>query len=520
MLNRIAEVNSSINNFIWGEPALILLIGTGILITVLTKFFQVSHFGHWWKSTIGKMFQKKSDVLRSEDKHSISQFQALCTALAATVGTGNIAGVATAIATGGPGAVFWMWVAAFFGMMTNYAENVLGIFYRRKNKDDEWCGGAMYYLRDGLGAKRGCKHLGKVLSIFFCIFAIFASFGIGNLAQANTISTNLTLTIEGFAKGFNPDFVSPVFMLGDMEISVIMLIIGLVLFTVAALVVVGGLKRIASVTEKLVPMMVVLYVLGSLVIIGANIEKIGTVFASIFQFAFGFRAIAGALVGEAVKKAITIGCKRGVFSNEAGLGSSVMVHSASNVKEPVVQGMWGICEVFADTMIVCTMTAATILCSGIIDLSTGAVLSDAADTALVAEAFSSVFGNFGSAFVAFAILLFAFSTILGWSYYGTKAWEYLLGTKSTIIYKIFFVLLIIVSASLPKAYISLPWDLSDTFNGLMMIPNLIGVLSLSGTVLAITRNYCNRKLKGSKEKPMLSAFADIQEKQEAELEQE
>ena len=514
MLNQIEFINGKINGFIWGVPALVLLIGTGILITCLTKFFQVSHFGHWWKSTIGQMFKKKSGVLKNEEKHSISQFQALCTALAATVGTGNIAGVATAIATGGPGAVFWMWVAAFFGMMTNYAENVLGIFYRRKNEEGEWCGGAMYYLRDGLGKKRGCKHIGKILSILFCIFAIFASFGIGNLAQANTISTNLALTIEDIARSINPDFVSPVLMLGNLEISLIMLIIGIVLFIIAALVIVGGLKRIASVTEKLVPFMVVMYVIGSLVIICVNIDKIGAVFASIFQFAFGFKAIAGALVGEAVKNAITIGCKRGVFSNEAGLGSSVMVHSASNVKEPVVQGMWGIFEVFADTMIVCTMTAVTVLSSGLIDLSTGALLTEAADTALVAQAFSSVFGNFGSLFVSVAILCFAFSTILGWSYYGSKAWEYMLGTKSTIGYKVFFVLLIVVSASLPKAYISLPWDLSDTFNGLMMIPNLIGVLTLSGTVLAITKNYCKRKIKGEDVAPMLSAFPNIQKEQE------
>ncbi|MGN1058799.1 MAG: alanine:cation symporter family protein, partial [Clostridia bacterium] len=227
-----------------------------------------------------------------------------------------------------------------------------------------------------------------------------------------------------------------------------------------------------------------------------------------------------AVVGEAVKKAVTIGCKRGVFSNEAGLGSSVMVHSASNVKEPVVQGMWGIFEVFADTIVVCTMTAATILCSGIVDLSTGALLTGAAETALVAEAFASVFGHAGTLFVSLAILLFAFSTILGWSYYGSKAWEYLLGTKSTVAYKTFFVLLIVVSASLPKAYISLPWDLSDTFNGLMMIPNLIGVLALSGTVFAITKNYCNRRLRGLDEKPMLSYREDIQVMQEEALRQE
>lgn len=492
-LSRIADVNGVINGVVWGVPMLVLLVGTGIIMTILTKVFQISHIRHWFSATIGAVFKKGSKVNDKSDKHAISQFQSLCTALAATVGTGNIAGVATAIAVGGPGAVFWMWIAAFFGMMTNFSENVLGIYYRRRNKNGDWCGGAMYYLQDGLGSKKHCKHLGKILAILFSCFAVLASFGIGNLAQINTISANIN---------------------GVFGINVY--IIGAVLLIVAALIIIGGLKRIASVTEKLVPFMVIFYIVGTLIIFFMNITRAGEVFGAIFKFAFGFKAIAGGTVGWAVKQAVTMGFKRGVFSNEAGLGSSVMVHSASNVKEPVRQGMWGIFEVFVDTIIVCTLTAFTVLSSGTIDLNTGAKITEAADNALVTEAFSNVFGPVGGYFVAIAILLFAFSTVLGWSYYGTTAWEYLFGTKSTIGYKVVFVAVVFVSAIIPKEYAQLPWDISDTFNGLMALPNLIGVLTLSGTVYAITKNYVDRKIRHKDIAPLLSAFPDIQKEQEEE----
>ena len=377
-----------------------------------------------------------------------------------------------------------MWVAAIFGSMTNYSENVLGIYFRRKNTKGEWAGGAMYYLRDGLGGYKGCKQIGRILAVLFSIFAILASFGIGNSSQVNTIATNMTSAFS------IPSWVT-----------------GIALMILAGLVIVGGIKRIASVTEKIVPFMVVFYIIGALVIIFVHAGNILPAFGAIFSFAFGFKAIGGAAIGIAVKNAVTWGFKRGVFSNEAGLGSSVMVHSASNVKEPVRQGMWGIFEVFADTIIVCTLTALVVLTSGLVDLHTGAMLTDAADSVLVASAFSHVFGYAGSAFIAIAILLFAFSTVLGWSYYGTKAWEYLFGTAATMIYKVIFVLFIIVGATMN---LNLAWDISDTFNGLMSIPNLIGVLSLSPLVMKITANYVNRKIKGSKEEPMLSAHADIQ----------
>lgn len=314
----VAMVNGKVNDFVWGLPMLVLLVGTGILMTVLTKGFQLSHFRFWMAHTVGAIFKNKHVTAHTaKEDRSISQFQSLCTALAATIGTGNIAGVAAAIAAGGPGAIFWMWIVAIFGMMTNFSENVLGIYYRRKNAAGEWSGGAMYYLRDGLGSFRGCKQLGKVLGLLFSIFCIFASFGIGNMGQINSIATNMRVVFS------IPNWVTGVFLM-----------------VVAALVVVGGLKRIAAVTEKLVPVMALLYVVGALAIVAMNYRSILSAFASIFKGAFAMKAVGGGIVGSGVKAAVTWGMKRGVFSNEAGLGSSVMVHSSSNVKEPVAQGPW------------------------------------------------------------------------------------------------------------------------------------------------------------------------------------
>ncbi len=491
-LKMVELVNGKVNGFVWGIPMLVLLVGTGILMTCLTKWFQVSHFAHWIKHTIGAIFLNKHVTAHTgKEDRSISQFQSLCTALAATIGTGNIAGVASAIASGGPGAIFWMWIVAIFGMMTNYSENVLGIYYRRKNEAGEWSGGAMYYLKDGLGSFKGCKNLGKVLAFLFSVFCVLASFGIGNMGQINSIATNMQSAFHV------PNWVT-----------------GVILMIVAALVVVGGLKRIAAVTEKLVPVMALVYVVGALALVILNAQNILPAFASIFKGAFAMKAVGGGIVGSGVKAAVTWGMKRGVFSNEAGLGSSVMVHSNSNVKEPVAQGMWGIFEVFADTLVVCTLTALAVLTSGLVDLNTGAVLTTTEKTAMVAEAFSLKFGAFGSGFIDIAILLFAFSTVLGWSHYGTKAFEYLFGTKATIGYRVVFVLFIVVGATMQ---LDLAWDLSDTFNGLMAIPNLIGVLALSGLVRKITKNYVARKIKGEDLEPMYSAFPDIQKEEEARM---
>lgn len=493
MIESITRINSAINNVVWGWPALILLGFVGVLMTCLTKFFQLSHISHWMKNTIGAIFKDKHVTGHTKDR-TISQFQSLCTALAATVGTGNIVGVAGAIAVGGPGAVFWMWLIAFFGMMTNYSENVLGILFRRKDAQGEWHGGAMYYLRDGLGAKKGCKTIGAVLAALFSFFCLLASFGIGNMSQVNSIVSNVH-TAFGI-----PTIATGIFLL-----------------VAVGAVILGGLKRVASITEKLVPFMVILYLLGTLVIIFMHITAIPAIFVSIFKGAFSLKSATGGVVGAGIATAMKMGFKRGVFSNEAGLGSSVMVHSSSNVKEPVRQGMWGIFEVFADTIVVCTLTALTILSSGLVDLDTG-MLTAAGEAvgsnSLMSESFRMVFGPAGAAFVAIAILLFAYSTVLGWSHYGATACRFLLGDKAVVPYRILFCV-IVLAGSVMKA--QLAWDISDTFNGLMMIPNLVGVLALSPMVARCTKNYVDRILHHKDVKPMLSAFDDIQAVEEEEM---
>lgn len=496
-IEKITEINSDLNSFIWGIPGLVLLIGTGILMTCCTKFFQISHIGHWWKETIGSLFKKNSSSTKKTDKKSISQFQALCTALAATVGTGNIAGVAAAIVIGGPGAVFWMWIAAFLGMMTNYSENVLGIYFRRRNNDGEWSGGAMYYLKDGLGKKKGFKTIASVLAVLFACFAILASFGIGNMGQVNKIVLNMESAFFS-----NVDWT-----LGG--INMINLCIGLVLLVIGALIIIGGLQRIAYVAERVVPFMAVAYILFGLVIVAINYDMIIPAFVSIFKYAFGVKAVAGGAAGVAIKQVIVQGCKRGVFSNEAGLGSSVMVHSSSNVKEPVRQGLWGIFEVFFDTMIICTMTALIALTSGAINLETGIAEDGTNDATLISQAFGNVFGKPGEWFIAIAMLLFAFTTVLGWSQYGSKAVEYLFGTKGVKVYKVIFVLMIISGAVMTS---SLAWDISDTFNGFMMVPNLIGVVAMFPLVMKITKNYVNRNIKHKDEAPILSYDPEIEAK--------
>ena len=505
LLESITSVNDAVNGVVWGPFGLVLLVGTGILITLLTKVFQISHIKHWWKNTIGSMFQKKV-ISHTKEKGTISPFQALCTALAATVGTGNIAGVAAAICIGGAGAVFWMWVAAFFGMMTNYAENTLGIYYRRRNEKGEWSGGAMYYLTDGLGKKKGFKIPAKILAILFSIFTLLASFGIGSMGQVNKIVANVS-------SAFNVSALSSIAVGGTNLYNILL---GALIMALTALIVLGGLKRIANVAEKIVPFMVVCFVIGSLVIIGVNYANILPAFKAIFVNAFKPIAVIGGGIGTVISKVVTQGFKRGVFSNEAGLGSSVMVHSNSNIKEPVEQGMWGIFEVFADTMVVCTMSALVLLTSGAYNLADGTILAGYTDATLVAGAFNQVFswGNIGEKFIAVAMFLFAFTTVLGWSHYGSKAWEYLFGAKTDVIFKIIHICTIMFGAVMTS---SLAWDISDTFNGLMMIPNLIGVVALSGIVIKITKNYVDRKIKKKDIEPMLSVFPDIQAEQAAAL---
>ena len=491
MLETITNANGFVNGIVWGPAGLALLFCTGLIMSLRTGFFQFGHFGYWMKNTIGAIFTNKNITAHTEkEDKAISQFQSLCTALAATIGTGNIVGVATAIISGGPGSIFWMWVMAILGMMTNYSENVLGIFYRRKNAAGEWSGGAMYYLSDGLGSKKGCKKLGRVLAVLFACFCVLASFGIGNMSQINSIAGNMNAAFQ-----------------------VPNLVTGILLMVLSALVILGGLKRVAAVTEKVVPVMALFYIVGALTVVLTHVTSIPAAFVSIFKGAFAMKAAGGGVLGYGVSRAITWGFKRGAFSNEAGLGSSVMVHSSSNVKEPVQQGMWGIFEVFADTIVVCTLTALVILTSGFVDLDTGHMLTDVQGSALVGQAFSTVFGAFGPKFIAVAILLFAYTTVLGWSHYGTKAFEYLFGTRASRGYQLVFVVMVVVGATMK---LDLAWDLSDTFNGLMMVPNLIGVLSLSGTVAKITKNYVDRKFHGKSLEPMWSAFAAYQAEEEAE----
>ncbi len=495
-MDLIVRINDAVNGFAWGTFGLVLLLGTGLLCTVITGCLQITHIGHWFKKTFGIMYKEGRII---NDAGALSQLRTFCTALCATIGTGNIAGVSTAICVGGPGAVFWMWIAAFLGMMVKYSENVLGVYYRRRNADGAWSGGPMYYLQDGLGSYKNCGKLGRILAVVFCIFTVLASFGIGNMGQINKITINVESTFfsdvdNGLLMGFS-----------RVDVS-----IGMVLMLAAAFIILGGFRRLAAVSEKLIPFMCVAYFAGCLVVILLHVTRIPDVFASIFRFALGPDALKGGAAGTAVQLALNTiknGCKRGVFSNEAGLGSSVMVHSNSCAREPVKQGLWGIAEVFLDTIVICTMTAIVVLSSGAIDLTTGLVAEGTNDATLVAKAFGATLGKPGEWFVVLAITLFAFTTVLGWSYYGAKVTEYLFGVQVAKIYRLFFVVLIVFGAVMES---NLAWDISDTFNGLMMIPNLIGLISLTPLIIRLTRNYIDRRIKGKDLDPILSYDPDIQ----------
>ena len=473
LLETVTKVNDCLNGFIWGPVMLVFFLLVGLMFTLRTGVFQITHIKQWLDVTFLSLFKKgNKKILRTDDKHSISQFQSLCTALAATIGVGNISGVAVALAMGGPGAIFWMWLSAFLGMMTNYAENTLGIKYRYRNEKGNWIGGAMIYIEKGLGW--------KWLAVIFSVFCALASFGIGNISQGNEIA-------NGLKNSFGiPNWVTALF---------IMLFVGLVI--------VGGIKRIASVTEKVVPFMAITYIIGALVIIFSNVTEVPAAFGAIFSNAFRFKSMGGGVAGFTIMVAMKRGISRGVFSNEAGLGSSVMVHSASDVKEPVIQGMWGIFEVFADTIVVCTMTALTILTSGVYDLEAyeacavnGTELAEAgllSGVALTSSAFETVFGSFGNKFISIAVMLFAFSTILGWSYYGERAIEYLFGVKAIPIYKVFFLVVIFIGC---RISLDLVVNISDTFNGFMALPNLIAITLLSGQVVQMTKDYIKRVKEG------------------------
>lgn len=460
----LINLNSTINGFVWGVPMMILIVGTGVYFSFRTGFLQFRKFGYMMKNTIGKCFQK------TEAKEgAVTPFQAMTTALAATVGTGNIAGVAGAIAIGGPGAVFWMWISALFGMITKFSEVTLAIKYRERNDKGDWVGGPMYYIKNGLGEKW------KWLAVLFSVFGAIAAFGIGNMTQVNTIASS----IGSVFASFNPD-------ISEQSLKTIYLVVGIIVAIFAALVLLGGLKRIGSVTEKLVPFMAIAYIIGTLIVIISHFSDVGSTFAQIFEGAFDPSAIGGGMVGVAMTVAMKKGIGRGVFSNEAGLGSAPIAHAAADTDSPVRQGLFGIFEVFADTLVICTLTALTILMSG-----TTINYGQAAGAELTIQAFNESFnGQTAALIVALGITLFASSTILSWGLYGTRCAEFLFGSKIIKPYQILFVIFVVVGATMK---LSLAWDIADTLNGLMAIPNLIAILILSPVVVKLTKEFFQKE---------------------------
>ncbi len=463
-LNCISNINSEINSFMWNKLGIALLIFSGLFLSFKFRFFQFK-IVTWLKLCILSFKGTKSG-----GNNSISPFQSACTALAATLGVGNIVGVSAAIYVGGPGAVFWMWIAAFFGMIISYAENIMGLKYRIRNFDGEWSGGAMYYLSDGISGISGMSFLGKALSRSYAAFTLLASFGIGAMGQVNKIVINLEAA-------FPSSELSGIILYDS--ISLYALVLGILIFALSALVVLGGIGRIARFTEKLVPFMIMFFCLGSVTVIFKNYTRILPSVLSIFKGAFSFEAGIGATMGIAFEQ----GFKRGVFSNEAGMGTSAMVHAAASGEEPCEQAMLGIFEVFVDTIVVCTVTALVILCSGVYS-PLYSIYTD--DATMVAAAFGTVFGDMGTKFIAVSIFLFAFSSCVAWNFYGSKAWEYLFGLRHVNLYKCMHLASLILGAVVSS---SIAWDISDTFNAMMLLPNLIGVLLLSSYAAKINKEY-------------------------------
>lgn len=454
----------TINEYLSNYVLVILLLGVGIWYTIKTRCVQVRCFKEGWNRVFGNI-----TLNGKKSGGGMSSFQALATAIAAQVGTGIIVGVAGAILTGGPGAVFWMWISALFGMVTKFAEVTLAVKYRERNEKGDWCGGPMYYIKNGLGPK--WKWLGGV----FAVLGAIAAFGIGNIAQVHSIADS----VKSVAVAFNENAAS--------RETMICLITGICVAIFVALVLLGGVKRIGQVTEKLVPGMAAIYIVCALVVVIANAGTIPGVLASIFQGAFNPSAVVGGAVGVTMKLAITKGVGRGVFSNEAGLGSAPIAHAATSEKNPVRQGLYGIFEVFMDTIVICTLTSLVVLCSGAATGNYGN--NDLAGVPTAVAGFASVFGDkLGSLILAVGLLLFATSTILGWALYGTRCAEFLFGSKIIRPYQVLFCLVVIAGS---VANLKLVWDISDTLNGLMAIPNLIGILLLSPVVIKLTKEHFN-----------------------------
>ena len=457
MLSTIEAVNNVVNNFIWGVPAMICIIGVGLYLSIRTRFLQIRKFPYSMKVTLGRMMKKKE-----ASDGALTPFQAVCTALAATVGTGNVAGVAGAIAIGGPGAVFWMWISALLGMCTKFAEVTLAVHFRETNAQGDLVGGPMYYIKNGLDKKW------HFLAYLFAAFGVLAVFGTGNATQVNTITT----AIDSALSSFN--------VLPADAVKLVNLIIGVALAIIIALILIGGIKRIGNVTSKLVPFMAIMYIVLALGVIFFHIKSVPAVFASIIEGAFHPASVTGGVVGSffmSMKK----GVSRGIFSNEAGLGTGSIAHACADTKKPVKQGFFGIFEVFVDTIIICTMTALVILCSGV-PVNYG----EAAGAELTISGFTAVYGSWVSIFTAVAMCCFAFSTIIGWGLYGTRCIEFLFGSRSNKPFMVLYSLTAIVGATMN---LGLMWSIAETFNGLMVIPNLIAVFLLSGVVVKMTKEY-------------------------------
>ena len=469
IVNWVKTANDWLNNIVWGAPAMVLILTTGLLLSVMTRFPQFTHFGYAIKNTIGKAFEKKK-----VSAGAVSPFKAMCTALAASLGTGNIAGVSGAIAIGGPGAVFWMWCSALLGMCTKFSEVTLAIRYRERNARGEWVGGPMYYIKNGLG--RGWRWLAYV----FALLAGVACFGIGNMAQVNTIASTVNSAVSQFA-------VTDV----DQQ-RTIAFAVGIVCAVIVAVVLLGGVSRVADVCALLVPAMAIVYILASLTVIVLNITAVPAAFAAIFKGAFHPAAVAGGLAGVGIRTVIQKGVGRGIFSNEAGLGSAPMAHAAADVDHPVKQGLYGIFEVFMDTIVVCTITSLVVLLgNGVENIGYGTDIG----AQLTISGFQSVFGGpLPAVVVAICLSLFALSTILSWGLYGVRCWEFLAGSKSVRIFQIFFVLFVVVGAVIK---LDLAWGIADTLNGLMAIPNLMGVILLSPVVGKLTREYFRSRRQGN-----------------------
>ena len=458
MIEWVRLVNGAVNDFVWGVPAMVCILGVGLLLSVRTGFLQIRRFPYAIHTTIGRMFKKKTAA-----DGAMTPFQAVCTALAATVGTGNIAGVAGAIAIGGPGAVFWMWCSALLGMCTKYAEVTLALHFRQRSAGGNWTGGPMYYIKNGLGRRW------QWLAVVYSLFGVLTVFGTGNATQVNTIVTAIDAALLQHGAA------------AESALPMLNLIVGILVAMLVALVLLGGIKRIGSVAEKLVPFMALFYVVLALGVVALNAPRLPGVLAAIVGGAFQPGAFTGGVVGS-VFLSLKKGVSRGIFSNEAGLGTGSIAHACADTQKPVKQGMFGIFEVFADTIVICTLTALVILCSG-----TPVPYGAEAGAELTISGFTAAYGSWVSLFTMVALCCFAFSTIIGWGLYGSTCISYLCRTEKVI--RPFLVVYSFVAILGATVDLGLLWSIAETFNGLMAIPNLIALLLLSGTVARLTREF-------------------------------